>query len=287
MTKQALGRGLSALIPGIKESTSTLERSEDVIELALDKILPGKYQPRMDFNNVHQKELVSSIKEKGVIQPILVRSFENGYELIAGERRFRATKEAGLKVIPAIIKKVSNEEALELSLIENIQRENLNPIEEARAYERLIEEFDLIQEDIANKVGKDRASIANSIRLLKLPVDIQEKLISLDISVGHAKLILGIDNVSDQRIVVGHIIKNNLSVRDTERYIASFKQPPVNKRKMAYKDQQVIATEELMQRKLGTKVQIHQGKTKGKIEIEYYSQEDLQRILSFFGTENI
>lgn len=285
MTKQALGRGLSALIPGIKKEEVIVEKTGGVIEIGLDKIRQGKYQPRTDFNDVSQKELISSIKEKGVIQPILLRPIEDGYELIAGERRFRAARALGLENIPAIIKTVSNEEALELSLIENIQRENLNPIEEARAYERLIDEFNLTQEDIAVKVGKDRTTVANSIRLLKLPLDIQEKLVSNELSVGHAKVILGMENPSDQRIAVENIIKNGLSVRDTERYVANIKEPPVHKRRMAYKDTHVIAMEEHMQRVLGTQVKICQGKKKGKIEIEYYSQEDLQRISEFFGIE--
>ena len=285
MTKQALGRGLSALIPGIKKETETIEKTGGVTEIGLDKIKQGKYQPRTDFNDVSQKELISSIKEKGVIQPILVRPSDEGYELIAGERRFRAARALGLENIPAIIKTVSNEEALELSLIENIQREELNPVEEAKAYKRLIDEFELTQEMVGEKVGKDRTSIANSLRLLNLPLDIQDKLISGEISVGHAKVILGLENPSDQKIAVEHIIKNGLSVRDTETYVANIKEPPVHKRRMAYKDPHVIAMEEHIQRVLGTQVKICQGKKKGKIEIAYYSQEDLQRILEFFGIE--
>lgn len=286
MSKQALGRGLSALIPGAKkEDAFSKLKTGEILEITLDKIGQSQYQPRRDFKDTCLEELISSIKEKGVIQPILVRPNENGYELIAGERRLRAAKSLGFETIPAIIKIVSNEESLELSLIENIQREDLNPVDEAKAYERLISEFNLTQEDIAIKVGKDRTTVANSLRLLKLPLDIQQKLISEEISVGHAKVILGLENPSDQRIAVEHIIKNGLSVRDTERYVANIKEPPVHKRKMAYKDPHVTAIEEHIQRVLGTQVHICQGKKKGKIEIEYYSQEDLQRILEFFGVE--
>lgn len=286
MSKQVLGRGLSALIPGAKKDDEvSSSKSVNITEIELENIRHNKYQPRKDFNDNSQQELILSIKEKGIIQPILVRLLDDGYELIAGERRFRAAKALGLNTIPAIIKSVSDEESLELSLIENIQREDLNPIEEAKAYESLINDFNLTQEEIAIKVGKDRTTIANSIRLLKLPLDIQDKLMSNEITVGHAKVILGLTNSSDQRIAVENILKNGLSVRDTEKYVERLKEAPVHKRKMAYKDPHVTALEEHIQRVLGTQVRICQGKKKGRIEIEYYTQEDLQRILEFFGIE--
>lgn len=287
MTKLALGRGLSALIPEVKVEEGVVAKTGEVLEIEISKIRQNKYQPRLNFRDEAQKELIASIKEKGIIQPVIVRQKDDGYELIAGERRLRAAKELGVEKIPAIVKSVSDEEAIELSLIENIQREDLNPIEESKAYERLITEFSLTQDDVAKKVGKDRTTIANSIRLLKLPDDIQEKLFSGEISVGHAKVVLGLENPSDQRKVVLQIIKDGLSVRDTERAVARIKEPPVHKRKMAYKDQQIIALEEHMQRILGTKVTICQGKKKGKIEIEYYSQDDLDRILEFFGVDKM
>lgn len=285
MTKLALGRGLSALIPNIKTEDIVVEKTGNITEIELEKIRQNKFQPRISFKDETQKELIASIKEKGLIQPIIVRQTDIGYELIAGERRFRAAKTLGMEKIPAIIKSVSDEEALELALVENIQREDLNPIEEAKAYEKLISSFSLTQDVIALKVGKDRTTIANSIRLLNLPSDIQDKLITGEISVGHAKVILGLENVSDQRILVTKIIKNGLSVRETEREVSKIKEPPVNKRKMAYKDHQITAIEEHMQRVLGTQVRICQGKKKGKIEIEYYTQEDLNRILEFFGVD--
>lgn len=290
MTKLALGRGLSALIPEVKKSAVggevTIERTGDVLEIELNKIRQSRYQPRLNFKDDTQKELIASIKEKGLIQPIILRQIEDGYELIAGERRFRAAKALGMERIPAITKSVSDEEALELSLIENIQRENLNPIEEAKAYERLITTFNLSQDDIATKVGKDRTTIANSIRLLRLTTDVQDKIVSGEITVGHAKVILGLESIVDQHKLVDQILKEGLSVRETERAILKIKEPPIHKRKMAFKDQQLIALEEHIQRVLGTKVIICQGKKKGRIEIEYYTQEDLERILEFFGVED-
>lgn len=285
MTKLALGRGLNALIPEAKTEDIAIVKTGEILEIELDKIRQNKYQPRLSFKDETQKELIASIKEKGLIQPIILRQADNGYELIAGERRFRAAKTLGMEKIPAIIKIVSDEEALELALVENIQRENLNPVEEAKAYERLILSFNLSQEEIAVKVGKDRTTIANSIRLLNLPNDVQEKLITGEISVGHAKVILGLENTSDQIKIAEKILKDGLSVRDTEREVSKIKEPPIHKRKMAYKDNQLIALEEHMQRVLGTKVSICQGKKKGKIEIEYYSQEELDRILEFFGVD--
>lgn len=285
MTKTALGRGLSALIPEVKREEALIERTGDILEIEINRITQSRYQPRLNFKDETQKELISSIKEKGLIQPIIVRATGDGYELIAGERRFRAAKALGMERIPAIIKAVGDEEALELSLIENIQRENLNPIEEAKAYDRLISAFNLSQEDIAIKVGKDRTTIANSIRLLKLPVDIQDKISAEEISVGHAKVILGLDSIADQHKIIDQILKEGLSVRATESAVSRLKEPPIHKRKMAFKDQQLIALEDHMQKILGTKVTICQGKKKGRIEIEYYSREDLDRILEFFGVD--
>jgi len=285
MTKLALGRGLSALIPDTKANETIVENISGVTEIEVSKIVKNKYQPRLSFADEAQKELISSIKEKGMIQPVIIRKMENGYELIAGERRFRAAKALGMQKVPAIIKDVSDEESLELSLIENIQRENLNPIDEAKAYKRLATEFNMSQDNISIKVGKERATVANSMRLLNLPEDIQGKLSIGEISVGHAKVLLGLENQADQRKLVDKIIKDGLSVRETEKAVAEIKEPPVHKRKMAFKDNQIIAIEEHMQRVLGTQVKICQGKKKGKIEINYYSQEDLERLLEFFGVD--
>lgn len=286
MTKNALGRGLSALI-----SDSNVAEEEvvsvagGVTEIDISKIKQSKYQPRLSFKDEALKELMASIHEKGIIQPIVVRQVEDKYEIIAGERRFRAARALGMDKVPAIVKTATDEDAFELSLIENIQRENLNPMEEASAYKRLTSEFNLSQDDIAEKVGKNRATVANSIRLLNLPLDIQEKISSGAISVGHAKVLLGLESILEQRKLAEQIIKEGLSVRETEDAVANVKEAPVHKRKMPYKDQQIINVEEHIQRVLGTQVKICQGKKKGKIEIEYYSQEDLERILDFFGVD--
>ena len=285
MTKIALGKGLGALIPDRKKDFSSPSETANVLELDVSKILPNTNQPRLNFDQEPLEELISSIKEKGIIQPIVVRPKGDSYELIAGERRLRAAKSLDLQKVPVLIKNVSDEEALELSLIENIQRENLNPIEEAKAYAKLMTMFELNQDEIAVKVGKDRTTIANSLRLLKLPSDIQDKLISKVISTGHAKVILGLESASMQQKIVHRIIKEGLSVRATEHFVARIKEPPVHKRKMAYKDQHITALEEHIQQVLGTKVTICQGKKKGKIEIEYYSSDDLNRILDYFGLD--
>ena len=287
MTKIALGKGLGALIPDRKKDLTSSSETTNISELDISKILPNNNQPRLNFDQEPLEELISSIKEIGILQPIVVRPKGEGdsYELIAGERRFRAAKSLDLQKVPVLIKNVSDEEALELSLVENIQRENLNPIEEAKAYTKLMIMFGLNQDEIAAKVGKDRTTITNSLRLLKLPPDIQDKLISKAISTGHAKVILGLDNPSLQEKVTTRIIKEGLSVRSTEQLIARIKEPPIHKRKMAYKDQHITALEEHIQQVLGTKVTICQGKKKGKIEIEYYSSDDLNRILDYFGLD--
>lgn len=284
MSKLALGKGLGALIPDIQKDTETIN---NILELELDKIQPNRNQPRTDFKDDPQNELIASIKEKGIIQPIVVRKTGDNYEIIAGERRYRAAKFLGLEKIPVNIKSVSDEEALELSLIENIQRENLNPIEESKAYEKLMILFELTQDEIATRVGKNRTTITNSIRLLKLPLDIQDKIVSEEISVGHAKVLLSLESVSQQLSLLEKILSNGLSVRETEKAIEDIKEAPVHKRRKLNKDHQIIAIEETLQRILGTKVSICQGKKKGRIEIEYYSHEDLQRVLEFIGVTDL
>ncbi len=285
MSKNVLGRGLSALIPQIG-GQATEEKSEGITELDVAIIGRSDFQPRVDFNDEAQQELVASVKEKGIIQPVIVRPLQNGYELIAGERRLRAARLLGMEKIPAIIKEMTDGEVLEVSLIENIQREDLNPLEEAKGYKRLVDDFHQTQEQVAEKVGKDRTTVANSLRLLNLPVDIQFKLASGKISTGHAKVILSLDNAVDQRKIAEKIIAEKLSVRETEKCIAELREVPVHKRKkMPYKDPHIIAIEEDIQRKLGTQVKICQGKKKGRIEIEYYTKEDLERILEFFGIQ--
>ncbi|MCM8761134.1 MAG: ParB/RepB/Spo0J family partition protein [Candidatus Omnitrophica bacterium] len=280
MEKRALGRGLEALLTPKAVETATAvstNTQEQVLQIPLSQIKMNKYQPRIAFNREKLNELINSIKEKGVVQPVLVRKIPDGYELIAGERRLRAVKELGLDKIPAIVKNVSDIDMLEISLIENIQREELNPIEEAHAFQRFVTEFNYTQEDIAKVLSKDRSTIANTIRLLALPKKIQDFIASNTITAGHAKALLGLPSEMEQLRVCNLIIKKGLSVRETESIVSrrSFgerKSPP-------RKDQNISEIESSLQQLFGTRVRIIHGKKRGKIQIEYYSLEDMNRIL--------
>ena len=267
--KTALGKGLDALIP---------DKGENIIQIEVSRILPGKQQPRKVFNEISLNELSASIKEKGVLQPILVsRTGDGSFNLIAGERRWRATVQAGLKKIPAIVKNVDSRDSLEMALIENIQREQLNPIETAEGFNRLMQEFSLTQEELADKVGKERATVANYLRLLKLPDEIKDMIYTGKLSMGHARALLAIEGRIGQVEAARKIIRNGLSVRETE-LLAKKSGKPAKIR--SEKDPQIAALEEKLIRNLGTKVHIIQkNKKKGKIEIEYYSLEELNRLL--------
>lgn len=270
-----LGKGLGALISEIEG-----EEISAVVDISVDKIKSNKFQPRKDFNQDKLKDLISSIKEKGVIQPVLVRKIEDGfYELIAGERRLRATQAIGLKMIPAIIKEATNAEMLELALIENIQREDLNPIEEAHAYRQLIEEFNITHEDLSKRVGRDRATITNALRLLKLPEDVQEYIARGDITAGHARALLSLEGKSSIIGLCIKIIQKGLSVREAEAIVNNLKSGIIKHRKIVQVDPHQREIEDELKRLLGTKVRIFHGKNGGRIEIEYYSNEDLGRIL--------
>jgi ParB family chromosome partitioning protein len=272
MEKSVLGRGLSALIP---ESGGEKERIQSI---ELNRLEASTFQPRLYFSEIRLKELADSIKEKGVIQPILVRVKGTKFEIIAGERRFRAAKLLGLKEIPAIVKSVDDANVLELSLIENVQREELNRIEEARAFRRLSEDFSLTQEQIAGKVSKDRATIANTLRLLELPAKIQQYLEENMITMGHAKSLLMLADEREQVRLCDRIMKKGLSVRQAENIArtSGTKGASVIRRK---KDIHLAGVEEKLQHRFGTRVRILQGKKRGKIVIEYFSQEDLNRVL--------
>ncbi|MBU1932524.1 MAG: ParB/RepB/Spo0J family partition protein [Candidatus Omnitrophica bacterium] len=277
MEKRVLGRGLSALIPEKIQDTADKQQA-GVINIPIDKIKANKFQPRKDFDKDTLKDLTSSIKEKGLIQPVLVRYKDNEYELITGERRFRAAKMLNFKEIPAIVKNVSDLDSLELSIIENVQREDLNPIDQAKAYKQLIEEFNMTQENIAEAIGKDRATIANILRLLKLSEKIQEYVSRGTISMGHARAILGLSSDREQSRLCTKVIKNDLSVRDTERYAK--KMQSGTKKTISNKDPNLIDAEELLKEALGTKVKIIKSKKGGKIEIEFYSDNDLERVIT-------
>ena len=281
MNKRGLGKGLEALIPKAEH-----KEKEFVIEMDLESLTPNLFQPRRSFGKEKMEELKESIKKHGIIQPIIVRKMANGYEIVAGERRLKAAKEIGLKKIPAIIKTFNNEKSLEIALVENIQREDLNPVEQANAFKRLIDEFNLTQQELAEATGKSRALVANTIRLLKLNPEIQKNISEGKISFGHAKLLLSIEDEEVQKAVCDRIIANDLSVRDTERLIKNIEKLP--KKQFKVKNitiEQFPDAEERLRDVLGTKISILYDGKKGKINIEFYSKEDLRRIIDMLLKE--
>lgn len=276
MNQRGLGKGLSALLSDVV----TNEEDDQVREIAIIDIEPNPWQPRKTFSESHIKELSESIAIHGVIQPIILQENGTKYTIIAGERRWRAARLAGLSVMPAIIRSFSEQETLEIALIENIQREDLNTIELAQAYEYLVDEFSLTQEEVANKVGKSRSSVANIMRLLNLSAYVQEKLSDNAISYGHARAILAINDEKLQEEITDEIIASQLSVRETEKLIQKLNEPKKDKVEKPEQSPFYRELQEGLQNALGTKVQISQGKKKGKIEIEYYSEDELERIIS-------
>ena len=290
--KSGLGKGLDALIPAGNKRTVEKKNSEPVIiekvvekkgveTLKITEVEPNREQPRKNFNEDALLELADSIKQYGVIQPLIVQKKADHYEMIAGERRWRAAKMAGIKEIPVIIKDYSDQQVMEISLIENIQREDLNPIEEAMAYKNLMEEFHLKQDEIAEKVSKSRTTVTNSMRLLKLDKRVQQMMIDDMISAGHARTLITIEDPDAQYNIATKIFDEKLSVRETEKLVKLLQKPEVKKEKVEkvnsfiYKD-----IEEKMKAILGTKVTVdHKSNNKGKISIEYYSNEELERIL--------
>ncbi|SEF98345.1 chromosome partitioning protein, ParB family [Caloramator fervidus] len=275
MKKSVLGKGLGALIPDA-------EKDGAVFEVDITKLFPNEEQPRKRFDDEKINSLAESIKAHGIIQPIIVKKEGDFYKIIAGERRWRAAKIAGLKKVPVVEKDLTDREIMEISLIENIQREDLTPIEEAMAYKKLMEEFNLTQEEIAERVGKSRSAIANSLRLLNLDERVIEYINNGDISEGHGKIIASIEDKEVQYQLAKKIVEEGLNVRQTEKIVRelnSKKQKKETKNNnVYYKD-----VEEKLQMFFGTKVKINSGKNKGKIEIEYYSEDDLQRILELLN----
>ena len=278
--RKALGRGLGALISAESQQQKKTKEREYVTHVNIDKVKPNRYQPRTGFDKKKLEELMASIKEKGVVQPILIRPSGDEYELIAGERRLRAAKSLGYSEIPAVVKNVDDLNALELSLIENIQREELNPIEEALAYKRLIDEFNFTQEAVGQAVGKDRATVANNLRLLALPKKIQEFLSKSLMSTGHAKVLLSVGDTGLQIEFSKKVLAKDLSVRALESLI---KRSGTSRKKTVTTDTNMREIEERIQERLGTKVRITRRKKRGTIQIEYYSDEDLSRILKAIG----
>ena len=292
MAKQALGKGLGALINKRVASPAPLEEhGEKIQKLPLDRIAPSPLQPRLDFPVEHLNELVESIRERGIIQPLIVRQVDGTYELIAGERRWRAARELGLADAPAIVREATDREVLELALIENLQREGLNPIEEAAAYEKLHRDFNLTQEEISRRVGKSRASVANSMRLLDLAEDAQSLLKHGRISVGHAKVLLSLRGHAEQKLLADQIVRAGHSVRIAEKLAAKLQeetgQPKRGRAKSAPAEPSaaIVRVQNLLTHRLSTRVSLQHGEKRGHIQIEYYGSDDLNRILSLLGVE--
>lgn len=295
--KSGLGKGLDALIPAGNKKTVVKKNSEPVIiekivekkgveTLKITEVEPNREQPRKNFDEDALLELAESIKQFGVLQPLLVQKKDDYYEIIAGERRWRAAKLAGLKEVPVIIKDFSDQEVVEIALIENIQREDLNAIEEAVAYKRLMEEFHLKQDEIAERVSKSRTAVTNAMRLLKLDERVQDMLIQDMISPGHARTLLGIEDKDQQYNLAMRIFDEKLSVRDTEKIVKDLQKPKKEEKKKEADPQMEVIYQQLEERIksiVGTKVAIqHKNKNKGKIEIEYYSQAELERLIDLF-----
>ena len=288
-TRKALGRGLGALL----SADGTATALEDANDIPVDLIDPSELQPRMVFDEAKLAELARSISANGVVQPLLVRRKGARFELIAGERRWRAAQIAGLTRIPVVLRNVSDDKVLELALIENIQREDLNPIEEARAYKKLIDTLGLTQETVAERVGRDRSYVTNYLRLLKLPDDLQELLQAGRLSTGHARALLGADHIDVQRRLARKIIEQDLSVRATERLVKQTTEVRSTRRSSTTKPQEVDANiraaENKLRRKFGTQVRIVQsaGGQTGRIELEFYNQGDLDRLYSLLSADTV
>ncbi len=273
MTKKALGKGLKAFLP---EEYGIL-KEERFLDIDIDRLKPNPLQPRTKWNPESLEELAQSIKETGILQPVVVVPDEDNYRIIIGERRWRAAKKVGLQTIPVLIRNLTEAQQHEAMLIENLQREDLNPIEIAKAYQKMIQDFEYTQEDVAKKVGKDRASVANTLRLLKLPEEIQEIVAEGRLSMGHARALIPIENVDHQRSMALRIVKDNLSVREVEKWVRKL-QSPKEKPPKAPMDPDLLAFQDELLKLLGTKVAISGDQNKGVLKIFYYTLDDLNRI---------
>ena len=297
MAKQALGKGLVALIKGTGSASDSgnkvdLRPGERVQKVTLDEVTPSPLQPRKRFAEGQLDELMQSIKELGIIQPLITRRVDGKLELIAGERRWRASQALGLKTVPVIEREATDKEVLEMALIENLQRQDLNAIEEAAGYVKLAKDFSMKQDEIAKRVGKSRASVANSMRLLDLQAPIQRHVADGLLSVGHAKAILGIKDGKEQIATAEHILKKSMTVRATEKFVQEFNAPEKkssNKKNMGPEellDPHLIALQNRLRARFSTHVHIQHGEKKGKIELEYYGDDDLQRVLLLLGLQD-
>ena len=299
MAARGLGKGLDALIPNSFENESVSkkekvksdnenkgEKKEGEVLVNITKVEPNREQPRKNFDEDALEELAESIKQFGLLQPILVQDRKTYYEIIAGERRWRAAKKAGLKEVPVIIKNLTEQEIVEISLIENIQREDLNPIEEALAYKKLLTEFNLKQDEVADRVSKSRTAVTNSMRLLKLCDEVQQMIINDMISTGHARALIGIEDPEEQYAIAQRIFDEKLSVRDVEKLVKNLGKPKLKKPNDKDKSLEIIYRdiEENLKQKLSTKVAISsKGNGTGKIEIEFYSHEDLEKLIDLLS----
>jgi ParB family chromosome partitioning protein len=277
--KMALGRGLDALLPDIKPME---DFSEGYFECDIEQIHPNRFQPRLRFPNDELEEMSLSIKQQGIIQPLLVRKDDHGYELVTGERRLRAAKKAGLKQVPVLIKNLTDTDLLEMSIVENVQREDLTPIEEAEAYHRLITEFGLTQDQAAVRVGKSRSAVANLLRLRQLPEQIKASLMDGALSMGHARALLGAATSAQQNAVWRVVVSKRLSVRETERLVKRLNTEVKKPKQSSPGSEQTyfLSLSDDLSRHFGTKVQIKRRGQKGKVEIEFYSNDDLDRLLN-------
>jgi len=281
LQKKALGKGLGALIPGAPEPSFDKTKENSNLTVDVEKITPSPFQPRRAFDQDKIDELAVSIRSQGIIQPLVVRAKGTQFELIAGERRWRAALKAGLAQVPIVVREASDHEALQLALVENLQREDLNPIEEANGYRKLQEEFHWSQEDVAEKVGKSRPTVANALRLLSLPAEVQQEIVSGNLPVGQARALLGLQSEPAILTACREVVARGLSTRETEKLVRHLKFGRRRRRESSALDPDLRAIVEELQRRLGTKVRVlPKGKSaKGKIEIEYYSFSDLDRII--------
>ncbi len=283
MGSKGLGKGLEALISGFEQ-----EDQEVIQEVALQEIRPNPYQPRENFQDESLQELAESIKQHGIVQPLVVRESIHGYEIVAGERRYRAAKLVKLARVPVIVRKCSDDEMMEIALIENLQREDLNPIEIAKAYRKLLDHFSLTQEELAQRVGKSRPHIANFLRILQLPREIQEDVSRGTLTMGHARALLAVESPELQKQLAKKIVEEQMSVRELEALIRKMQegeQKATEKRKQKPVAPLIKQYEDLLQQLFETPVKIKQGRRKGKIEIEYYSEQELERIIDFLHNE--
>lgn len=276
--KSSLGKGLGAMFPDLLKD---LDERPSFFMCGIDELSPNRYQARKEFNDTEQQQLVASIKKNGIIQPIVARKESSGYEIIAGERRWRAAQEAGLQYVPVVVKDAQDIDIAEMSLIENLLREDLNPLEEADAYQTLAVQFSLSQEDISSRVGKDRSTIANMIRLLKLPEAVKNALVDKRITAGHARALLALTSSEEKIEALKIILKRELNVRDTERLMHSMLKNPQHPARAAKKDPALVEVESALASLLLTEVRISKGKKKGKIEITFSTAEELNRLLTF------